>query len=48
MEETQFTPALLEPVLARFGDQIVAAYLSKKSLLLSRFIWKRGRGAGQA
>jgi hypothetical protein len=36
VDELQFVPALLEQVLNRFGNQIVAAYISK-----SLFSWSR-------
>jgi hypothetical protein len=41
LEETRFTPHLLEPVLRRYGDQIVAAYVSKPLEVYARILRKR-------
>jgi folate-dependent phosphoribosylglycinamide formyltransferase PurN len=40
LEETRFTPPLLEPVLRQYGSQIVAAYVSRKSVT-SRYLFRR-------
>ncbi len=41
LEETEFTPTLLEPILEQFGGQIVAVYLSVGAVLISKFLLKR-------
>lgn len=40
LEETRFSPLLVEPVLQRYGRQIVAAYVSRRSVT-SRFLLRR-------
>jgi folate-dependent phosphoribosylglycinamide formyltransferase PurN len=41
LEENRFTPILLHPILERFGNRIIAAYLSKETHVVSRFLLRQ-------